>query len=218
MKKESAVKSYSSQELEKVIHYLDGPLRIALKENEAVISHANLQEGDCVLDIGCGTGFLSLEAAKRIGSSGKVIGMDARQEMLDVMQQKAEKRGLGHIVKPCLGDACSLDFPDDFFDAVVMSYVLHENSDRVELLLGEIFRVLKPGKKLVISDFIKVADPERNNEIEAWHKGTDPESDADEVHLKFSLSDYMDLFEKNNFKDVKGEIWIEFQGIVEGRK
>ncbi|WP_342438339.1 methyltransferase domain-containing protein [Paenibacillus sp. FSL L8-0436] len=218
MKKENTIKSYSSQELEKVIHYLDGPLRIALKENEAVILHADLKEGDCVLDIGCGTGFLSLIAAQKVNASGKVIGMDSRQEMLDVMQKKAEKRGLDHIIKPCLGDACSLEFSDNFFDAVVMSYVLHENSERTEVILSEIYRVLKPGKKLVISDFIKVADPERNKEIEAWHKGTDPESDADEVHLKFSLSDYISLFEKNNFKDVKGEVWIEFQGIVEGRK
>lgn len=218
MSENNIIQSYSEKELKKVLHFLDGPLRMALKENVAVIERADIKEGDAVLDIGCGSGFLSLEAAKRVGSTGKVVALDARPEMLEVLKGKAEMQGVGNVIEPVQAYADTLKFEDNTFNTIIMSYLIHENIENAPRIMREAVRVLKKGGKVVISDFTRVEDPARNQEIEDWYKQTDPESDADEVHFELTLKDYENIFLEADLVDVRSEVWLEFHGIVEGRK
>jgi len=83
----------------------------------------HIQPGDAVLDVGCGTGDLALVLAQRVGSTGKVSGIDASPEMIARARQKASRRGVSidFRVEP----AEALSFPDQTFDSVVSSLAFH---------------------------------------------------------------------------------------------
>ncbi len=214
----SKVERYKPEELKKVLHYLDGPLRLALKENVEVVKSAGIKLGDKVLDIGCGSGFLSLEAAQVVGDNGKVYSLDMREEMLEVLVEKAKKSNLVDRISTICSSATKLPFDDESFDAVIMSYVLHENVESVEGILHEVMRVLKKGGKFAASDFIRVDDEERNKEIEEWHKSTDPESEEDEVHFVFTKDDFRTILQKSGLENISADIWYEFHVILAGEK
>ena len=150
MENKQKIKAYKKNELEKVRHYLEGPLRMALKENIKVIDKSGIKEGDRVLDLGCGTGFLTIEASKRVGESGKVVALDMRQEMLDIMLEKAEKEKLKNIEVIC-GTVEEAEI-EGKFDAVIMSYLLHENPEIIEGILKLAVSKLKKGGRVVTSD------------------------------------------------------------------
>ena len=102
-----------------------------------------------VLEIGPGTGYYTFEMAARL-DGGQVDVFDIQQEMLDHVMREANKRGVTNV-KPTLGDAQSLPYADDSFDAVVLITVLGEIPDQ-ERALREIARVLKPGGRLVVGE------------------------------------------------------------------
>jgi len=97
--------------------------------------------GSYVLDIASGTGEPALSAAKMVGDSGKIIGTDLTQAMLDVARDKAEQQGLKNIIFQC-ADAENSDFPDASFDAVTMRWGLMfmPNPD---VCLAQAYRMLK---------------------------------------------------------------------------
>jgi len=103
-----------------------------------VADAARLQPGQRVLDVACGTGVLAREAASRVGSSGRVIGLDASPGMIAVAAERAP-----HIEWRC-GSAESLPFPDGSFDAVVSQFGLMFFADRSQAI-REMMRVLVPG-------------------------------------------------------------------------
>ncbi len=107
-----------------------------------MIELSRINVGSHVLDIASGTGEPAMSAAKTVGNSGKVIGTDLTEAMLDVAWDKAEKQGLKNITFQC-ADAESLDFPDASFDAVTMRWGLMfmPNPD---VCLAQAYRMLKP--------------------------------------------------------------------------
>jgi ubiquinone/menaquinone biosynthesis C-methylase UbiE len=112
-----------------------------------------LHEGDVVLDVGCGTGDLSFEAAKRVGSTGRVVGVDGSEEMIARARQKARRRHLSIDFQVQLAEA--LSFPSHCFDWVVSSLVFHALPGMLKLqTLGAIAQVLKAGGCLLIIDFL----------------------------------------------------------------
>jgi ubiquinone/menaquinone biosynthesis C-methylase UbiE len=103
---------------------------------------AQLTPGEAVLDVGCGTGDLTLELARRVGSSGLVAGIDAAPEMVARARQKARRRHLAidFRVEPVE----QLSFADQTFDVVVNSLVFHHLPDALKRrALVEIRRFLK---------------------------------------------------------------------------
>jgi len=113
----------------------------------------SLQPGNSVLDIGCGTGDLAFRLARRVGATGKIIGVDPSPEMIARARQKAQRRGLAvdFRVEP----AEALTMGDQSVDYAVSSLVFHHlPSALVGQALAEIARVLKPGGEVVIIDFI----------------------------------------------------------------
>ena len=95
--------------------------------------------GERVLEIGPGTGYYTFEIAARL-DGGQVDVFDIQQEMLDHVMRTANERGVTNI-RPALGDAQSLPYADESFDAVVLVTVLGEIPDQ-DRALGEIARVL----------------------------------------------------------------------------
>ena len=106
------------------------------------LRQAGLGEGMKALDVACGTGSVTGPAAKIVGPSGSVIGLDASTGML----LQAQQRGCAKLVQ---ARAESLPFPDNHFDLVSMGYALRHVSD-LKRTFTEYLRVLKPGGAMLI--------------------------------------------------------------------
>ena len=117
---------------------------------------ANLREGDQVLDIAGGTGDLSRAFARKVGASGRVVHTDINEAMLRTGRDRLLNEGLSLPTLVC--DAEHLPFPDGHFDLVSVAFGLR-NMTHKDLALTEMCRVLKPGGKLLVLEFSKVAKP-----------------------------------------------------------
>ena len=119
---------------------------------DETIRLAQIAPGATVLDVGCGTGTLTLRAKTAAGSTGRVCGVDAAPEMIAQARKKAQKAGTQ--VEFQTGVIEALGFADGTFDRVLSSLMMHHlPPDLQERALAEVFRVLKPGGQLLIVDF-----------------------------------------------------------------
>ena len=151
-----------------VIHWAnryDGVVQVmalgqAGRLRRATVEFAQITSGERVLDVGCGTGDLTLLAKERAGSAGQVCGLDAAPEMIEVARQKAARKHAD--VDFSAGFIEQLPYPDASFDVVLSSLMMHHlPADLKPLALAEIRRVLrrpdavsgKPNGRLVIVDF-----------------------------------------------------------------
>lgn len=119
-----------------------------------VLELAELQPGEQVLDVGCGTGVMTRLATDIVGSEGKVIGVDPSNEMIQVAKQGAAKAQSNAEFQT--GVIESLPFKDEHFDLVLSSMMFHHLPPELKKSgLEEMYRVLKPGGRLMIVDFGK---------------------------------------------------------------
>jgi demethylmenaquinone methyltransferase/2-methoxy-6-polyprenyl-1,4-benzoquinol methylase len=117
---------------------------------------ANLKEGDQVLDIAGGTGDLSMAFAKKVGATGRVVHTDINEAMLSTGRDRLVDHGLALPTLVC--DAEKLPFADGHFNVVSVAFGLR-NMTHKDVALKEMCRVLKPGGKLLVLEFSKVAKP-----------------------------------------------------------
>lgn len=122
----------------------------------ATISQANVRPGQHVLDVASGTGDLALAFARRAGPQGRVVMSDINGQML----QRGRNRLIdaGYPIQAVVCDAEHLPFADREFDLVTVAFGLRNMTDK-PAALRQMHRVLKPGGKLMVLEFSKVAAP-----------------------------------------------------------
>ncbi|MFN8486128.1 MAG: methyltransferase domain-containing protein [Caldilineaceae bacterium] len=119
---------------------------------QKTVALAQIQPGDQVLEVGCGTGDVALAAQTLAGADGQVYGIDPATEMIETAQRKAAQAH--QAVTFQVGVIEQLAFPDQSFDVVLSSLMMHHLPDALKSRgLAEIVRVLKPGGRLLIVDF-----------------------------------------------------------------
>jgi len=120
------------------------------------LNQLDVKEGETVLEIGFGTGHCLEEIAKRVWENGKAYGIDISSGMLDITRKRVEKKGLADRVESYCGDAMSMPYKDNMFDAVFMSFTLELfDTPEIPAVLKEIKRVLKPKGRLGVVSMSK---------------------------------------------------------------
>jgi ubiquinone/menaquinone biosynthesis C-methylase UbiE len=118
------------------------------------VDQALLRPGEKVLDVGCGTGGVTIPAKLRVGKNGEAAGIDPAPEMIAIARRKANRAGLEIDFR--VGMIESLPFPDGTFDAVTSSLMMHHLPEHLRVKgLAEIRRVLKPGGRLLIAEIMR---------------------------------------------------------------
>lgn len=117
---------------------------------------ADVREGDAVLDIAGGTGDLALAFARKVGASGRVVHTDINEAMLRTGRDRLLDAGVALPTLVC--DAERLPFAGDSFDVVSVAFGLR-NMTHKDAALAEMCRVLRPGGKLLVLEFSRVAKP-----------------------------------------------------------
>ena len=120
------------------------------------VAVANLREGDKVLDIAGGTGDLARAFARRVGAGGMVVHSDINEAMLREGRDRLVDEGL--VLPTLICDAETLPFRSDVFDLVSVAFGLR-NMTHKDRALREMNRVLRPGGRLLVLEFSKVAAP-----------------------------------------------------------
>jgi len=132
------------------------------------LAFSALKEGDVVLDLGSGAGFDSFLAARRVGKTGRVIGVDMTPEMIAKARANA-KAGTYDNVEFLLGDIEALPLPDCSVDVAISNCVINLVPDK-EKVFQELNRVLRPGGRFMVSDLVLLKElPEQvRTSVEAY--------------------------------------------------
>jgi len=133
---------------------MSGGLHRAWKAYTVLV--ANLHEGDKALDIAGGTGDLALAFAGKVGKRGQVVHTDINHAMLSTGRNRLLDAGV--LLPTVVCDAECLPFADGYFDLVSVAFGLR-NMTHKDLALAEMCRVLRPGGKLLVLEFSKIAPP-----------------------------------------------------------
>jgi arsenite methyltransferase len=174
------------------------------------VTLALLQPGQVVLDLGSGGGIDCFLAAKKVGPTGRVIGVDMTSEMLD--RARANKAKLGaQNVEFRLGEIEHLPVADETVDVVISNCVINLSPDKPQVF-REAFRVLKPGGRLAVSDIVTdgpLPDVIKQS-LSAW---------AGCVAGALDANDYMDAIRNAGFVDVGLKpVYLDKETLAEAAK
>jgi SAM-dependent methyltransferase len=155
---------------------------------------ASLREGQVVLDLGSGAGFDCFLAARAVGKSGRVIGVDMTHEMLSRARENAQKNGFKNV-EFRLGEIEALPVADNSVDVIISNCVINLSPEK-QRVFNEAFRILRPGGRLAAADMVATAS--LPDEIKSnWAAYTGCMSGASQI------TELERMLETSGFKDVK---------------
>lgn len=155
---------------------------------------ADLTEGNTVLDLGAGLGIDVFLAANRVGTSGLVIGVDMVKEMVNKANEIAKQYGYKNV-QFRVGEIEDLPVEDNSIDVIISNCVINLSPNKLKTY-QEVYRVLKPGGRIVISDLVTEGElpDEIKQSFAAW---------AGCIAGTLEKGEYLDLIRKAGFKDVE---------------
>ncbi len=155
---------------------------------------ASLRAGETVLDLGSGAGFDCFLAAREVGESGRVIGVDMTPEMIEKARENARKGGYDNV-EFRLGEIENLPVPDSVVDVVISNCVINLSTAKGRVF-AETYRVLKPGGRMMISDLVLSGDlPKAVADSLAAYAGC--------IAGAIRKEEYLRLMEAAGFRDVQ---------------
>jgi len=173
------------------------------------VALAALKPGETVLDLGSGGGIDCFLAARQVGPQGRVIGGDMTTEMINLARENAERSGLKNV-EFRQGEIENLPLDDGTIDTVISNCVINLSTDK-ERVFREVYRVLKPGGRMMVSDIVlDAALPERVQDSVAAYTGC--------IGGALKRADYMAAIAKAGFTQVEivasnnvpVDLWADF--------
>lgn len=154
---------------------------------------ADIKEGETVVDLGSGGGMDVFLAARKVGKNGSVTGIDMTPEMIAKAQRNAMMGGYGNVSFK-LGEIENLPLEDNSADVIISNCVINLSTDK-PAVFSEMYRVLKPGGRLLISDLVTEGElPEEiRKNFAAW---------AGCVAGALQRQEYLGIIEKTGFREV----------------
>ena len=155
---------------------------------------ASLRAGQVVLDLGSGVGFDCFLAARAVGSSGKVIGVDMTHDMLSKARRNAQKNGFTNV-EFRLGEIEALPVGDNSIDVIISNCVINLSPEK-QSVFDEASRVLKPGGRLAVADMVATAPlPDEIKSDWAAYTGC--------IAGALQITDLQRMLEASGFKNIK---------------
>ncbi len=127
--------------------------RVWKDETDAVVRLAGFGEGDRLLDVGCGPGFLSFDLAERVGPNGTVVAVDGSERFIRHLRREAEARRLD-TVRAVVADVRDVDLEEASFDGAICRWVLMFVAEP-ERVVANVARALRPGGVFAVMEYVQ---------------------------------------------------------------
>jgi ubiquinone/menaquinone biosynthesis C-methylase UbiE len=129
---------------------MESRVRYRFFEPNKILECAGIRSGMKVLEVGCGTGFFTLPAAKMLGNNGSLIAMDMLPASVETVTKRVQQAGLSNVVQVIKGDALDTKLEEESLDEVIIFGVIPAPMLPMQKLMEEMHRILRPSGVMAI--------------------------------------------------------------------